>query len=61
LCFRYGGSVGCNILYPCQKCQFEEENLKCRQREEKSNFVQVNQLIISKCKLNRVDFKVEKK
>jgi hypothetical protein len=39
---RYGGSSACNILYPCRKCQLEDENLKCRQRAEKNAFVQVS-------------------
>lgn len=40
-CFRYGGSGVCNILYPCEKCQLEQENLICRQRSEKNHYLQV--------------------
>ena len=39
--YRYDGSPVCNILYPCRKCQLEDENLKCRQRSEKNTFLQV--------------------
>ncbi|CAF1116313.1 unnamed protein product [Adineta ricciae] len=38
---KYGGSPVCNILYPCRKCQLEDENLKCRQRSEKNKFLQL--------------------
>ncbi|UJR24742.1 hypothetical protein I4U23_006116 [Adineta vaga] len=38
---KYGGSPVCNILYPCRKCQLEDENLKCRQRSEKNTFLQL--------------------
>jgi len=41
---KYGGSSSCNILYPCRKCQLEEENLKCRQRSEKNTFLQLKRL-----------------
>ncbi|CAF1317555.1 unnamed protein product [Adineta steineri] len=38
---KYDGSPVCNILYPCRKCQLEDENLKCRQRLEKNTFLQL--------------------
>lgn len=35
---RYGENVVCNILYPCQ---LDEENLICRQRSGKNQYLQV--------------------
>lgn len=42
---RYGGSGVCNILYPCEKCQLEQENVIRRQREEKNHYLQVSSFI----------------
>ncbi|CAF1020545.1 unnamed protein product [Rotaria sordida] len=38
---KHGGCSVCNILYPCRKCQLDDENLKCRQRLEKKTFLQL--------------------
>ncbi|CAF0839849.1 unnamed protein product [Didymodactylos carnosus] len=38
---KFGGGPVCNILYPCRKCQLDEENLKRRQRYEKATFLEL--------------------